>query len=114
MVTKVIIFTILFLIAWIATINIFRIVCNKSMIDSRELTLRVKVIDYIKYEDYNVIKTEISDRSYEIRDPYKAFRKEVEDNIGSYATITVRVMYIGCIILEPVLVIKDIKSGYYK
>ena len=113
MVTKVIIFTILFLIAWIATINVFRVVCNKSMIDSRELTLRVKVIDYIKYEEYNVIKTKIGDRSYEIRDPYKAFRREIEDNIDNYVTITVSVMYIGCIILEPILVIKNIKSGYY-
>ena len=113
MVTKVIIFTILFLIAWIATINIFRVVCNKSMIDSRELTLRFKVINYIKYKYYNLIKYKIGDRSYEIRDPYKAFRKEIEDNIDNYVTITVSVMYIGCIILEPILIIKNIKSDYY-
>ena len=112
MITRVIIFTIIFLIVWVATINVFRITCNKLMMNNRELTLRIKVNDYIKYDKYNVIITEVAERSYEIRDLNKAFVDEILEKIGSYVTVTICITYTGCILLEPVLVIKEIKSLY--
>lgn len=112
MVTQVIAFTALFLMAWISTINIFRVICNKNLPSNRELILRIKVVDYQRGRDYNTIIAEIGDRTCNIRDINKCFYREIDSKLGGYVTVVVNVLHIGFIIMEPVLVIKEVRQGY--
>lgn len=112
MVTRVIIFTALFLIVWISTINVLRTIYNKASFNNRELILRIKVIDYQIGKDYNTIIAEIGDRTCNIRDINKCFFKEMDGALGSYITISTTILHVGFILIEPVIIIKNIRQGY--